>query len=69
MSWGLGIGDKVRVTARNRVKHYRPGEKGTILSGPEVLFEGGMRYYLVSMDRDDQGGWIVFAEDEIEADL
>jgi hypothetical protein len=69
MSRRLAIGDKVRVTARNRVRHYQPGDKGRILSGPEVLFEGGMRYYLVSMDKEDPRGWIVFAEDEIEPDL
>jgi hypothetical protein len=62
------IGDAVRVTTRNRVRHYRPGDTGKILSGPEVLFAGGMRYYLVAMDKEDSGGWIVFAEDEIEAD-
>jgi hypothetical protein len=64
----MTIGDTVRVTARNRVRHYQPGDRGRILSGPEVLFEGGMSYYLVAMDDDDTGGWIVFAEDEIEVD-
>ncbi len=69
MGLRLAIGDRVRVTANNRVGHYHPGDRGRILSGPEVLFEGGMRYYLVAMDKEDAGNWIVFAEDEIEPDL
>jgi hypothetical protein len=68
MNRRLTIGDAVRVTSRNRVGHYRAGDRGRIISGPEVLFEDGMRYYLVSMVKEAPDGWIVFAEDEIEAD-
>jgi hypothetical protein len=68
MNRRLTIGDAVRLTTRNRVRHYRPGDKGKILSGPEILFEGGMLYYLVAMEKEPPDGWIVFAEDEIEAD-
>ena len=69
MSRGLNAGDRVRVTGRNRLAGYQPGDKGTVVRGPSTATITGERYYTVTMDRDgpDATG-VVFAEDEIEPD-
>ena len=64
----LRRGDVVRVTRMNRMPHYEPGDKGTIVMGPKGL--GSARpYYLVVMDKDDPPHIVIFTEDEIEADV
>jgi hypothetical protein len=68
MSRTLNAGDRVRVTVRNRVPGFKPGDKGTILSGPRSP-DGDPPYYIVVMDRDGlQRTGVVFAADEIEPD-
>jgi hypothetical protein len=68
MSRELKPGQRVRVTVRNRVARYQPGDTGTVLRS-SVLATTGQRYYTVAMDIDDPAAsGAVFAEDEIEAD-
>jgi hypothetical protein len=68
MSRALKPGQRVRVTVRNRVARYHPGDTGIVLrevaDGPS-----GTRYYVVAMDKDDPTkSGVVFSDDEIEAD-
>ena len=60
-------GDRVRVTTRTAVPDYLPGDKGTVLRGPE-LSDGGVPAYLVAMDYSAGKGVVLFTEDEIEVD-
>jgi hypothetical protein len=65
----LKKGDRVRVTGRNRMYGYRPGDKGTIVS-EAVRAPSGTRYYLVAMVKDNHAhAGVVFNADEIEADV
>jgi hypothetical protein len=68
MDCPLKPGDRVRVTNRNRMHGYQPGDKGTVLreltAGPS-----GAYYYVVAMDKDDLSkSGVVFSDDEIEPD-
>jgi hypothetical protein len=65
----LKPGDRVRVTVRNRVARYQPGDKGTVLRESTSSMRGE-RSYTVAMDKDDpaQRG-AVFRFDETEPDL
>ena len=68
MSGALKVGDRVRVTTRNRMAGYRPGDRGTVLRVTETAATGE-RYYSVAMDRDAVTiTGVLFAEEEIEAD-
>jgi hypothetical protein len=68
MSRTLNAGDRVRVTVRNRVPGYQPGDKGTVLRGPKSP-DGDPPYYIVVMDKDGLGRTgVVFAVDEVEPD-
>jgi hypothetical protein len=65
----LKPGDRVRLTVRNRMHGYQPGDKGVVerelAAGPS-----GTRYYLVRMDKDDPTrSGVVFTDDEIEPDV
>jgi hypothetical protein len=63
-------GDRVRVTIRNRVAGYAPGDRGTVVREPSTATITGERYYTVAMDKDGPGATgVVFAEDEIEPDV
>jgi hypothetical protein len=65
----LKPGDRVRVTVRNRMPGYQPGDKGTVMRETEVG-PNRQRYYTVAMDKDDPSqSWAVFTEDEIELDV
>jgi hypothetical protein len=69
MSRSLKPGESIRVTVRNRMAGYQPGDKGTVMrevaDGPS-----GTRYYVVAMDKDDpQKTGVVFSDDEIEPDV
>jgi hypothetical protein len=69
MSDELKPGQRVRVTPRNRMTGYLPGDKGTVL---RVSSAGttGERSYVVEMDKDDPAhSGVVFTEDEIEPDV
>ena len=69
MSKGLNVGDRVRVTPRNRVAGYQPGDMGTVVRGASTATITGERYYTVIMDKDEPDATgVVFAEDEIEPD-
>ena len=62
------LGDCVRVTGRNRMHGYQPGDKGMVLrrvaTGPS-----GACYYVVAMNKDEgSNSGVVFSDDEIEAD-
>jgi hypothetical protein len=67
MSGELKAGDRLRVTARIRVPGYRPGDKGTVVSGPH-LRPSGARYYIARMDKDHPDTRVLLADDEVEAD-
>jgi hypothetical protein len=68
MSRALQKGQRVRVSVRNRVARYQPGDTGTVLRS-SVLATTGQRYFTVAMDIDDPAAsGAVFTEDEIEAD-
>jgi hypothetical protein len=68
MSRQLQPGQRVRVTVRNRVARYQPGDTGTVLRS-SVSPTTGERHYTVAMDLDDPAAsGAVFAEGEIEAD-
>ncbi len=69
MNSELKTGDRVRVTARNRMAGYQPGDRGTVLrASTSALY--GERDYTVAMDKDDlAASGAVFTESEIEADL
>jgi hypothetical protein len=60
-------GDRVRVTTRTAVPDHLPGDKGTVLRGPEPS-DGGVPAYLVAMDYDAGKGLVLFTDDEIEVD-
>ena len=60
-------GDRVRVTTRTAGPDYLPGDKGTVLRGPEPS-DGGGPAYLVAMDYSTGKGVVLFTEDEIEVD-
>jgi hypothetical protein len=65
----LKVGDRVRVTTRNRRETYHAGDKGTVVLGP-MNSDGDAHYYFVSMGKGGTAGTMVlFAEDEIEPDL
>jgi hypothetical protein len=68
MACPLKPGDCVRVTTRNRMHGYKPGDKGVVLreiiAGPSGAF-----YYVVAMDKDTLStSGVVFSDDEIEPD-
>jgi hypothetical protein len=64
----LKKGDRVRITVRNRMYGYQPGDKGTIVR-EAIRAPSGTRYYLVAMDKDNPThAGVVFNAEEIEAD-
>jgi hypothetical protein len=68
MSHPLRVGDRVRLTKRNRLGGYQPGDKGTVIRVPKAA-PGSQPYYIVAMDRDGATGTgVLFTEDEIEPD-
>jgi hypothetical protein len=68
MSRVFSVGTRVRLTARNRMHGYQPGDKGTIVR--EVISAPrGTLYYLVAMDKDGlTKTGSVFTDEEIERD-
>jgi hypothetical protein len=62
-------GERVRVTAANRVSGYQPGDKGTVQRAV-ISTATGVTHYLVMMDKDDPAkSGVVFAADEVEPDI
>ena len=66
MSLELERGDRVRITSMNSVPGYWPGEKGTVIWGPNEA--GGVIYYVVVMDHSPNCRPRVFKSGEIEVD-
>jgi hypothetical protein len=66
----LQRGDRVRVTASNRMEAYHAGDKGTVRRFHRPT-EGDdtAAYYDVAMDRDPVWEHALFRPDEIEADV
>jgi hypothetical protein len=63
------IGVRVRVTNKNRQARYHPGDKGTVISGPNCSDEEMLIFY-VAMDKVEQSSNIaIFIADEIEPDV
>jgi hypothetical protein len=60
-------GDRVQVTTRTAVPDHLPGDKGTVLKGPEPS-DSGVPAYLVAMDYSAGTGVVLFTGDEIEVD-
>ena len=68
MSQEPKTGDRVLVTTGDFEPEYRPGDKGTVLSGPHPVPSGGF-FYVVAVDKDGSAGTgIVFHAGEIELD-
>ena len=68
MSRELNVGDRVRVTAHNRIAGYHAGDKGTVLHVARSAV--GRRYYLVAMDKGElDSTGVIFTVGEIEADV
>jgi hypothetical protein len=44
-------GDRVRLLTRDLEPLYRPGDKGTVVGGPQRLSGGGW-FYVVTLDKD-----------------
>jgi hypothetical protein len=61
-------GDRVRLTTRDFEPDYRPGDTGTVLSGPHLIPSGGY-YCVVTMDKDGpSAAAIIFNASEIEVE-
>jgi hypothetical protein len=62
----LKPGDRVRVTTRNRLFGYQPGDQATVLR--QVAADpSGILYYLVAPDKDGPARMVaVFTSEEIE---
>jgi hypothetical protein len=65
----LKVGARVHITALNRVSGYHPGDRGTVVWGPNTSFSGKDTYYLVQMEKNPAGNAVTFLPDEIERDL
>jgi hypothetical protein len=66
MSRELSKGQRVRVTDKNRIPGYAPGDRGTVTAAYSVP-ASGERHYIVAMDKDHPAhSGAVFTEDEIE---
>jgi hypothetical protein len=68
MSQEPKTGDRVLVTTRDFEPEYRPGDRGTVLSGPHPIPSGGF-FYVVAVDKDGSAATgIVFHAGEIAVD-
>lgn len=59
-------GDQVRVTWKNRLAGFLPGDRGKILAGPEDDAASMPRFYYVAVQKFQASRVVVFTEDEIE---
>lgn len=74
MSVALKPGDRVRVTVKDLLNRFQPGDKGTVQrvmeTSVDARYYAGARYYTVAMDKaGPNGSTVIFAESEIEADV
>ena len=69
MSDQLKVGDRVRVTDRNRVQGYDPGDKGMVQAIGSMPAIGDQFHYVVAMDKDNDGTATSFTSEEIELDV
>jgi len=65
----LKPGDQVRVTRQSRLPGFRPGDRGEVRVGPEMVAEDGRRFYFVAFKEVRGRPAAVFVEDEIEPDM
>lgn len=65
----LKPGDRVRITPKNRLTGYLPGDRGQVIVGPERATASEMRFYWVVIEKVPARSSAVFVEDEIEPDL
>ena len=63
----LGKGDRLRIRSHRRVSGYRPGDRGTVLSGPKKSVTGET-YYTARMDKNGPGVWTFLAAEDVEAE-
>ena len=69
MSQRPKTGDRIRLTTRDFEPDYRPGDKGTVMSGPHLVPSGG-HFYVVVMDKDGSTATgRIINDDEIEVDV
>lgn len=66
MSDELKVGDRVRLTADDRVQGYHLGDTGTVRRGPCPL-AWGEPYYVVAMDKEPARTGAVYTAGELEA--
>jgi hypothetical protein len=60
----IQVGDRVRVTAKSRVRRYAAGETGIVLRISRRAQAGEVNAYVVRMDRD--GAVVAFYPGEVE---
>ena len=60
-------GGRLRIRPQRRVSGYRPGDKGTALSGPKKSLTGET-YFIVRMDKNDPGVWTFLSAEDVEPD-
>jgi hypothetical protein len=63
------MGDRVRVTERNRVQGYESGDKGMVQALVSIPAIGDQLHYQVAMDKDGGVTRSVFTAEEIEWDV
>jgi hypothetical protein len=62
----LKVGDRVRLTAPNRVDGYRPGDTGVVDAGPITAVHSRKVSYRGRMAKDAPDKLMTFLADEIE---
>ena len=60
-------GGRMRIRPQRPVSGYRPGDKGTVLSGPKKSLTGET-YCIVRMDKNDLGVWTFLSAEDVEPD-
>jgi hypothetical protein len=66
MSRGLNAGERVRVTLRNRIAGYQPGDKGTVVRVGKLVTTGSPFYTVATDKGEPDSTGVIFAEDAIE---
>jgi hypothetical protein len=61
----LEKGDRLRIRSQRRVSDYRPGDRGTVISGPKKSVTGET-YYIARMDKNGPEIWTFFAAEDVE---
>jgi hypothetical protein len=69
MSDAWKVGDRVRVTRRNRMAGYFPGDRGRVRKVAKKSSISGVIYYAVSTDRNAHAWNVLFKAHETELDV